>query len=63
MFAGPLWLGNLPRQGDVLGIDGSYFPVLLVEWDYKTQDDAKAYVKTLGNAQDYMAELPGLLKG
>lgn len=53
LIAGPIFLNLLPRRGDILEIDSGFHQVVLIEIDYKTQDAAKVYVNTLGDALDY----------
>jgi len=62
LIAGPIHFGNLPRQSDILRIDSVYHQVCLIEVDYKTQNEAKAYVTTIGDEIAYVKFLQLLAK-
>lgn len=48
----------LPRQNDVVLIDGTYFEILLVEYAYKEQEtNVTIYADSLGNYAEYQAKL------
>ena len=61
LLAGPIFLHPFPLQGEILVVDGQYYQVLLTERDYKTQDEAKVYVKPLGRYDDYMVAFSSLI--
>lgn len=63
LLAGPLFLHPFPQQGEILVVDSQYYQVLLTERDYKTQDEAKAYVKSLGRYDDYVVAFQSLISG
>ncbi|WP_413675659.1 hypothetical protein ACEN9H_32075 (plasmid) [Massilia cellulosiltytica] len=63
LLAGPIFLHPFPRQGEILVVDGQYYQVLLTERDYKTQDEAKAYVKSLGRHDDYVVAFQSIISG
>jgi hypothetical protein len=62
LIAGPIFLNILPRQNDILRIDSIFHQVRLVEVDYKTQDQAKVYVTTIGDEIGYRSVLATLAK-
>ena len=62
MLAGPIFLHPFPRQGEILVVDGQYYQVLLTERDYKTQDSAKAYVRSLGRYDDYVLAFQSIIE-
>lgn len=62
LIAGPIFLDNLPRQGDILRIDSVYHQVNLIEVDYKAQNEAKTYVTTIGNESEYVKMIHLLAK-
>lgn len=61
LLAGPIFLHPFPRQGEILVVDGQYYQILLTERDYKTQNEAKAYVKSLGREDDYALAFQSLI--
>lgn len=61
LLAGPIFLHPFPRQGEVLVVDGQYYQVLLTERDYKTQDEAIAYVQPLGRFDDYVRSFSAII--
>lgn len=63
LIAGPIFLHPFPRRGEILVVDGQYYQVLLTERDYKSQNQAKAYVKSLGRHDEYILNFQSLVAG